>query len=150
MDYLILVTIGLVMGLFGGLLGIGGSVIMIPALVLAFGQNQHLYQASAMICNFFVGISAVAVHKKADMLLAGVIKWIIPVSAAGIIVGVAISNLSVFAGRNSYLLARAFGGFLIYVIVYNCLMFGKSRGGMDGHPGGQTLSRQSDARYRHE
>ena len=125
MDYFILVTIGLVMGLFGGLLGIGGSVIMIPALVLAFGQNQHLYQASAMICNFFVGISAVVVHKKADMLLTGVIKWLI-------IIGVAISNLAVFAGGNSYLLARVFGAFLIYVIVYNCFMFGKPRGGMDG------------------
>ncbi|HUV41229.1 MAG TPA: sulfite exporter TauE/SafE family protein [Sedimentisphaerales bacterium] len=132
MDYFILVTIGLVMGLFGGLLGIGGSVIMIPALVLAFGQDQHLYQASAMICNFFVGISAVAVHKKADMLLTGVIKWIIPVAALGIIIGVAISNLPAFGGQNSYLLARTFGAFLIYVIVYNCLMFGKSRGGMDG------------------
>ena len=132
MDYFILVTIGLVMGLFGGLLGIGGSVIMIPALVLAFGQNQHLYQASAMICNFFVGISAVAVHKRADMLLTGVIKWLIPVSALGIIIGVAISNLAVFAGGNSYLLARVFGAFLIYVIVYNCFMFGKPRGGTDG------------------
>ncbi len=132
MDYFILATIGLVMGLFGGLLGLGGSVIMIPALVLAFGQNQHLYQASAMICNFFVGISAVAVHKKADTLLTGVIKWLIPVSALGIIIGVAISNLPVFDGNDSYLLARTFGIFLIYVIVYNCFMFGKSRGGMDG------------------
>jgi len=36
MDYFILAAIGVVMGLFGGLLGIGGSVVMIPAMVLAF------------------------------------------------------------------------------------------------------------------
>jgi len=74
MEYLALATIGIVMGLFGGLLGIGGSVVMIPALVFLFGENQHLYQASAMICNFFVGGASVVVHKKADVLMTGVIN----------------------------------------------------------------------------
>lgn len=62
MDYFILALIGIAMGSFGGLLGIGGSVVTIPALVLAFGENQHLYQASAMLCNFFVGGAATLVH----------------------------------------------------------------------------------------
>ncbi len=132
MDYFILAVIGVLMGLFGGLLGIGGSVVMIPALVFAFGENQHLYQASAMICNFFVGASAVIVHKKADVLVMGVIKWLIPAAALGIIIGVAISNSSVFARGNSYLLARILGLFMIYVIVYNCLRFGRPRGGANG------------------
>jgi uncharacterized membrane protein YfcA len=132
MEYLILVCIGIVMGLFGGLLGLGGSVVMIPALVLAFGENQHLYQASAMICNFFVAGAAVIVHKKAEVLVADIIKWLVPSAASGIILGVAISNSSAFAGEKSYLLARVFGLFMIYVIIYNCTMFGKSRGGASG------------------
>jgi len=86
MDYLILAAIGIVMGLFGGLLGIGGSVVMIPALVFALGENQHLYQASAMICNFFVGTTAAMVHKKADVLVLDVIKWLVPAAAVGIII----------------------------------------------------------------
>ena len=122
MDYLIFAAIGTVMGLFGGLLGIGGSVVMIPALVLAFGENQHLYQASAMICNFFVGTTAAIVHKKADVLVLDVIKWLVP-AAVGIIIGVAISNSSAFARGKSYLLARIFGIFMVYVVVYNCLKF---------------------------
>jgi uncharacterized membrane protein YfcA len=122
-----------VMGLFGGLLGIGGSVVMIPALVFVFGENQHLYQASAMICNFFVGTAATIVHRNADVLMRDIIKWLVPAAAFGIIIGVAISNSSVFAGGNSYLLARVFGLFMVYVIVYNCLRFGrKRRGGADG------------------
>ena len=132
MHYFILAAIGVFMGLFGGLLGIGGSVVMIPALVFAFGENQHLYQASAMICNFFVGASAVVVHKKADVLMTDVIKWLIPAAALGIIIGVAISNSSVFARDNSYLLARILGLFMVYVVVYNCLRFGRPRGGVDG------------------
>jgi uncharacterized membrane protein YfcA len=132
MDYLVLVVIGTVMGLFGGLLGIGGSVVMIPALVFAFGGNQHLYQASAMICNFFVGATAVAVHKKADVLLTDVVKWLVPAAALGIIVGVAISNSRFFAGGKSYLLTRIFGLFMVYVVIYNCLMFGRRAGGANG------------------
>jgi len=123
MDYLILAVIGIAMGLFGGLLGIGGSVVMIPALVFAFGENQHLYQASAMICNFFVAGASVIVHKKADVLMPDVIKWLVPAAAFGIIIGVAISNSSAFARGNSYLLARIFGGFMVYVVGYNCLKF---------------------------
>jgi uncharacterized membrane protein YfcA len=109
------------MGLFGGLLGIGGSVVMIPALVFALGENQHLYQASAMICNFFVGTTAAVVHRKADVLVLDVIKWLVPAAAVGIIIGVAVSNSSAFARGNSYLLARIFGLFLIYVVIYNYL-----------------------------
>ena len=55
MEYITLLAIGLVAGFLGGLLGIGGAVVMIPALIWAFGENQHLYQAATMICNCFVG-----------------------------------------------------------------------------------------------
>ena len=121
MDYAALVLIGLVMGLFGGLLGLGGSVVMIPAMAMVFGENQHLYQAAAMICNFFVSISALMSHRKEKVLVVSVLKWMIPLGIAGILVGVAISNSPVFSGGRSYLLGRAFGAFLVYVIVYNAL-----------------------------
>lgn len=115
-----LLSIGLVMGLFGGLLGLGGSVIMIPAMVMVFGENQHLYQASAMICNFLVGVSSLAAHWKAQTLTKPVLKSLIPMAIIGILLGVAMSNMPLFEGRNSYLLTRCFGIFLIYVLIYNC------------------------------
>jgi len=123
------------MGLFGGLLGIGGSVIMIPALVFAFGENQHLYQASAMICNFFVATSAAVIFKKAELIITNVVKFLIPAAAAGVIIGVALSNTSFFAGGNSVLLARIFGLFIIYVIIYNLLKLLRSI-----QPAAQALS----------
>jgi uncharacterized membrane protein YfcA len=132
MDYLIFLVIGVLMGLFGGLLGIGGSIIMIPSLVFLYGENQHLYQASAMICNFFVGLGAVLVHRKADVLVGDVVKWLVPFAVIGIIIGVGISNSSVFAREKSYLLARLYGVFALYVVVYNLLMFRRGRGGADG------------------
>jgi uncharacterized membrane protein YfcA len=122
MDFIIYLLIGLFMGLFGGLLGIGGSVIMIPALVFIYGENQHLYQAAAMFCNFSVGISAAFIHKKANAIMMDVVKWIVPFAIIGVILGVAMSNSSLFAGRDSsYLLARVYGLFMLYVVIYNVL-----------------------------
>lgn len=109
------------MGGFGGLLGIGGSVVMIPALVLAFGENQHLYQASAMICNFFVAASATIAHRREQILIGSVIKFMLPAAAAGSIAGVMLSNASLFSKDRGYLLARIFGVFLIYVIYHNAI-----------------------------
>ncbi len=124
------------MGFFGGLLGIGGSVVMIPAMVIIYGENQHLYQASAMICNFFVGGSAVLVHKRGGYLNRAILKYLIPSAALGILAGVAMSNSSFFAGGRSYLLARIFGLFMVYVIFYNLLRFS----GTFGEDGGFDIT----------
>ena len=132
MDYIIYATIGLVMGLFGGLLGIGGSVVMIPAMMIFFKPNQHLYQAAAMICNFFVAFSACLVHKKAKVLVLDVVKWLLPVGVIGILSGVWLSNIPLFAGDNSRNLTKLFGFFMIYVAIYNGFKFGKAHGGKDG------------------
>ena len=123
MEYIILLFIGLIAGLVGGLLGIGGGIVMIPAMVLAFGENQHLYQAASMICVFFIAGASLIAHKKANALVPNVIKWLIPAGVAGIIIGVSISNSFLFSGEKSYLLARVFGVFLIYVAFANCLEF---------------------------
>lgn len=131
MTYLIYVIIGLLMGVFGGLLGVGGSVVMIPMLVIVFGENQHLYQASAMICNLFVGSVSSLVHRKTDTLMPKVLKWLIPSAAVGSVVGVAMSNASAFAGERSYLLARLFGVLLAYTAVYNIFRLRGSRNADD-------------------
>lgn len=128
MDYLILLTIGLVTGLFGGMLGIGGSIVIIPALTLAFGQNQHLYQAAAMICNFFVAASSLIAHRKAESFTPTVLKFLIPAAVIAVIAGVALSNSPLFAREKSYLLARLFGAFLVYVAGYNTFsLFAKNK-----------------------
>jgi len=118
-EYAILLGIGLVMGTCGGLVGIGGSVIMIPLMVLFFGENQHLYQASAMLCNVAVALSSLAAHLRARTLVWPVLRWLIPASLVSVLAGVAMSNSSVFAGANSYLLARLFGAYLLYVAALN-------------------------------
>jgi len=43
-----LLLVGLVAGYFSGLIGIGGGVIIVPALVLLFGFNEHTAQGTTL------------------------------------------------------------------------------------------------------
>ena len=40
--------LGLVAGIFSGLIGIGGGVIIVPALVILFGLSQHQAQGTTL------------------------------------------------------------------------------------------------------
>jgi uncharacterized protein len=44
----ILVLIGLMAGVFGGMFGVGGAIIMIPALVYFLGVDQHTAQGTSL------------------------------------------------------------------------------------------------------
>lgn len=41
-------TLGLIAGVFSGLIGIGGATILIPAMVLLFGFSQHQAQGTTL------------------------------------------------------------------------------------------------------
>jgi len=107
-----LAIVGLAAGALGGLLGIGGSVIMIPAMTILLRTDQHLAQATAMIVNFFVSLPAAFRHHKVKAVRFDVMKRILPVAIVAILVGVLLSNL-----MPSPELKKVFGLFLVYVIV---------------------------------
>jgi uncharacterized membrane protein YfcA len=45
---LILIAIGLMTGVFGGIFGVGGAIIMIPALVFFLSVDQHTAQGTSL------------------------------------------------------------------------------------------------------
>ena len=45
---IILIVVGLLAGLLGGTLGVGGAIIVVPALVLIFSFTQHQAQGTAL------------------------------------------------------------------------------------------------------
>ncbi|NLV18633.1 MAG: sulfite exporter TauE/SafE family protein [Bacteroidetes bacterium] len=45
---LILLVVGTITGIMAGMLGIGGAVIMVPALIYILGFSQHMAQGTSM------------------------------------------------------------------------------------------------------
>ncbi|MEK6643704.1 MAG: sulfite exporter TauE/SafE family protein [Planctomycetota bacterium] len=121
-DYIALVVLGLIAGASGGLLGIGGSTVMIPGMVVLFGAGQqHLYQAAAMIVNFFVVAPAVLRHWQVRATLRPITRWTVPSSVVGALAGVFLSELPQFAGAGQGYLQIVFSLFLAYAVLYNLL-----------------------------
>jgi uncharacterized membrane protein YfcA len=48
MKMALFVLLGLITGVFSGLMGIGGAIIIIPLLVLLFGLSQHAAQGTTL------------------------------------------------------------------------------------------------------
>jgi uncharacterized protein len=72
-----LLLIGLAAGFLGGMVGIGGGVLIVPALVLVLGLSQHLAQGISLAMILFpVGILGVINYYKkgyVDFRYAGLI-----------------------------------------------------------------------------
>ena len=115
MEEIWLALVGLAAGLCGGLLGIGGSIVMIPAMTELLGARQHLYQATALIVGFFVAVPAVVQHARARALRTTVLFRLAPAAVFGSLAGVACSELPVFRGERSNYLTGIFGLFLLCV-----------------------------------
>ncbi len=121
-----LVLLGVIAGILGGMLGVGGSVVMIPGLAILFSfdrtpePNQHLFQAAAMIVNVVVSVPATLRHRKAGALVADALVWMLPAALVFVVVGVWVSNLPIFEGADGgRWLGRLLAVFLVYVIVMN-------------------------------
>lgn len=111
-----LLALGLFAGALGGLVGVGGSVVIIPFLTVVMGRNQHLSQAAAMIINVFVAAASVVRHHKADAVRWDVVVRMLPAGVVLILVGVEVSN-----GLHARILQQIYGAFLLYVIAFNIM-----------------------------
>ncbi len=66
---LILITIGLVAGIFSGLIGIGGAIIIIPSLIFFLGMDQYEAQGTSLATLLLpIGLLAVYNYYKAGEL----------------------------------------------------------------------------------
>jgi uncharacterized membrane protein YfcA len=79
-----LILLGLLAGAFSGVVGIGGGIIIVPALVYLFGLSQHQAQGTTLgLLMFPVGILAVMQYYKQGYIDYRYVLFI----AAGFIVG---------------------------------------------------------------
>lgn len=98
--FLVDFLIGLIAGMVGGLTGLGGAIVMLPALGLYHGyesaeQNRHhVFMAASMIVNVVVSLSASVQHRRKGVARIDLLRVMIPSMAAGMILGVLMSSRS--------------------------------------------------------
>jgi len=114
--WLAYLALGLLVGLFAGMLGLGGGVIIVPLLVFLFTEQHfptdrllHLALGTSIASIVFTGLSSVRAHH-----LRGVVRWdIVRRAAPWIVAGSLLGTL--FAERlSSRYLALIFTAFVLY------------------------------------
>jgi uncharacterized membrane protein YfcA len=122
LDLLALGAIGLAAGFAAGLLGVGGGIVMVPAMVLVLGFDQHVAQGTSLVVIIPAALAGSVTHyrngrvslRDAALLAAGGI--------GGAVLG-SISALSV----DDTILRRLFGVFLLVVAAQMVLGRGRRR-----------------------
>ncbi len=76
-DIILLIIIGIASGVLGGMFGVGGGLIVVPALIFVFGMTQHQAQGTSTAFLLLpVGILAFWNYYKAghiDLRYAGIL-----------------------------------------------------------------------------
>ncbi|MGB2705242.1 MAG: sulfite exporter TauE/SafE family protein [Candidatus Omnitrophota bacterium] len=111
MNPIFYILLGILAGVASGLFGIGGGIVMVPALVLLFGLTQHQAQGTALCAM----IPCVTVFAALRYYQGGNVKLLMAVFiAAGILLGGYIG--ATFANNiSSIVLRRTFGVLLLFV-----------------------------------
>ncbi len=114
LELLMYVLVGLVAGVISGLIGIGGGIIIVPALIFLFGMSQHQAQGTSLAM-LLPPIGALAVW---SYWKAGYINWTVALVAAlgfffGGYIGASFAN-----GVSDQILRRIFGVALLLIAIY--------------------------------
>jgi uncharacterized protein len=105
------VLLGLVAGALSGIIGIGGGIIVVPALVFIFGMSQHNAQGTTLALLVPpIGILAAWTYYKAGYVDVKVAAFV----AIGFIVGSLIGS-RVATGISDVTLQRVFGVALLII-----------------------------------
>jgi len=107
--YLIAVLIGAIAGLASGFMGIGGGVVIIPALVFMLGFDQHMAQGTSLAAMVPpIGLLAAYVYYRSGHVNVPVAALI----AAGFIIG-GMAGAKVVVNIAAATLRRVFGRVLL-------------------------------------
>lgn len=116
-----LVGTGIIAGVAAGLFGVGGGILIVPALIFGFGYTQHQANGTSLVALLLpVGAFAVWNYWKSQKIAAEHIH-------AGLIIGLGIAagallGSQIAVGLSEETLRKTFGVFL--VVVAAKLLFG--------------------------
>ena len=121
LEFTLRMLVGFGAGCVGGLAGLGGSIIMIPALAMFWGykdeelkNEHHIYMAAAMCVNVIVALSSSLLHAKKKAARKDLLMPLIPSMATGVLIGVTVSS-----GTPGAWSLYVFAGFIWLYCLYN-------------------------------
>jgi uncharacterized membrane protein YfcA len=111
MQLITLILLGITAGLLSGMFGVGGGVIIVPAMVLLFGMTQQSAVGTSLIALLLpVGVLGVIEYYRAGKITSENI-WIGLVIALGLFLG-AFFGAKIAAQLSSDMLRKAFAVFM--------------------------------------
>ena len=122
LDLLALVAIGLTAGFAAGLLGVGGGIVMVPAMVLVLGFDQHVAQGTSLVVIIPAALAGSVTHYRNGRVSLRDAALLAVGGIGGAVVG-SVSALSV----DDTMLRRLFGAFLLVVAAQLVLGRGRRR-----------------------
>ena len=114
-DAIVALVAGALAGAYAGLLGIGGGIVMVPAMVLFLDQSQHVAQGTSLLVIIVTALAAVRVHRRRGLVNA---RWARLLAVGGVLGAVVGSALAVWMVHNEQALRRIFGWFLLAVATW--------------------------------
>jgi uncharacterized membrane protein YfcA len=104
--------IGIIAAAFGfiGGMGLGGGIVLIPALTLLFGYNQHAAQAATLLAFLPMSAAAIVVHLKAKRIKYKQAGLAAATGAGGAYLGAMIATVT-----SGDVLRIIFGFFLLFL-----------------------------------
>lgn len=103
-----LVAVGLAAGFMAGLLGVGGGIVLVPAMVLLFGYDQHVAQGTSLLVIIPSALTGSITHLRNGRLSLRDAAML----AAGGVIGAVIGSIFALSIEDT-ILRRLFAGFLL-------------------------------------
>lgn len=110
MTYFYAALIGLVGGVSSGLFGVGGGVVMVPAMVLLLGVPMHTAVGTSLLVIIPTALSGTYKHYLQQNVQVGLALMLTPTAMLGGWLGARLAE-----ELSAVQLKRAFGGFLVVV-----------------------------------
>ncbi len=128
------IAVGLVAGIASGVAGIGGGVIMVPAMVFLLGLGQHAAEGTSLLAILFTAVAGTRVNLKNDRVD---LREAMVMGVGGIVSAIVGASLALLL--EAPVLTRVFGVFVALVGIRMMVRLARSRGsGLEGaHPGAE-------------
>jgi len=118
-EWIIFALIGAITGIFSGLLGLGGGLIVVPSLMAVFTwmalpeQNlMHIAIGTSLMTITITSLSSSYAHQKYQHINWQLFKWLVPGLVLGGLIGAYFATLV-----SSHLLQRCFALYIVFVAI---------------------------------